>query len=119
MEAGEGVWLQEKGESREEQWAGGPALWSEAGAEGWHHSLCMSNSVCMLSRFSRVQLCVTYGLKPARLPCPWDSPGKKTGMGCRALLQGIFPIQELNSCLLCLLHLQVDSFTSSATQIPG
>ena len=35
-----------------------------------------------------------------------DSPGKKTGMGCHALLQGIFPIQGLNPCLLCLLHWQ-------------
>ena len=22
-----------------------------------------------------------------RLPCPWDSPGKNTGMGCHLLLQ--------------------------------
>ena len=29
-----------------------------------------------------------------------DSPGKNTGMGCHALLQGIFPTQELNLCLL-------------------
>ena len=25
--------------------------------------------------------------KPARLPCPWDSPGKNTGVGCHFLLQ--------------------------------
>ena len=25
--------------------------------------------------------------QPARLPCPWDSPGKNTGMGCHFLLQ--------------------------------
>ena len=29
--------------------------------------------------------------QPTRLPCPWDSPGKNTGVGCHALLQGIFP----------------------------
>ena len=23
--------------------------------------------------------------------CPWDSPGKGTGVGCHFLLQGIFP----------------------------
>ena len=28
-------------------------------------------------------------------------------MGCHALLQGIFPTQGLNLCLLCLLHWQV------------
>ena len=24
---------------------------------------------------------------PTRLPCPWDSPGKNTGVGCHFLLQ--------------------------------
>ena len=28
-----------------------------------------------------------------RLLCPWDFPGKNTGMGCCFLLQGIFPTQ--------------------------
>ena len=36
------------------------------------------------------------GLQSARLLCPWDSPGKNTGVGCHALLQGIFPIQGSN-----------------------
>ena len=31
-----------------------------------------------------------YALQPARRLCPWDSLGKNTGMGCHALLQGIF-----------------------------
>ena len=39
-----------------------------------------------------------YG--PARLLCPWDSPGKNTGVGCHALLQGIFPTQGSNSSLM-------------------
>ena len=29
---------------------------------------------------------------------------KNTGVGCHALLQGIFPTQESNLHLLCLLH---------------
>ena len=29
-----------------------------------------------------------HGLQPARLLCPWESPGKKTGVGCHFLLQG-------------------------------
>ena len=41
-----------------------------------------------------------HGLSPTRLLCPWDSPGKNTGMGCHSLLQGIFPIQGLNLGLL-------------------
>ena len=28
-----------------------------------------------------------HGLQPARLPRPWDSPGKNTGVGCHFLLQ--------------------------------
>ena len=37
-----------------------------------------------------------HGLWPARLLCPWDSPGKNTGVGCHALLQGMFPTQGSN-----------------------
>ena len=37
-----------------------------------------------------------HGLWPARLLCPWNSPGKDTGVGCCALLQGIFPTQGSN-----------------------
>ena len=36
------------------------------------------------------------GLQPARVLCPWRSPGKNTGVGCHALLQGTFPTQGLN-----------------------
>ena len=28
-----------------------------------------------------------HGLQPTRLPRPWDSPGKNTGVGCHFLLQ--------------------------------
>ena len=28
--------------------------------------------------------------------CPWDSPGKNTGVGCHFLLQGVFPSQGSN-----------------------
>ena len=58
---------------------------------------------------SVTQSCMTlrlHGLCPARLLCPWDSPGKNTGVGCHALLQGIFPTQRSNPCLL---HWQPDS----------
>ena len=51
-----------------------------------------------------------YGLQPTRFLCPWNSPGKCTGVGCHALLQGIFPTHQVNPCLLCLLHSQVGSF---------
>ena len=50
-----------------------------------------------------------HGLYPARFFCPWDFPGKNTGVGCHLLLQRTFPTQGSNPCLLCLLHWQVDS----------
>ena len=50
-----------------------------------------------------------YGLQTTSLFCPWDSPGKNTGVGCRAILQGIFPTQGSNPHLLCLLHWQAGS----------
>ena len=39
-----------------------------------------------------------HGLQPIRLFCPWDFPGKDTGVGF--LLQGIFPTQGSNPGLL-------------------
>ena len=50
-----------------------------------------------------------YGSQPDRLLCPWDSPGKNTGVGCYSHVQGIFLTQGLNPSPLCLLHWQVGS----------
>ena len=50
-----------------------------------------------------------HGLQLARLLCPWDFPGKNTGVNCHFLLQGIFPAQGLN---LGLLNLQANSLPS-------
>ena len=58
-----------------------------------------------------------YGLQLARLLCPWDSPGKSTGVGCRALLQGIFSTQGSNPSLLCLLHWEAVSLPLGASLI--
>ena len=60
---------------------------------------------------SIAKLCPTLcnRLQPARLPYPWDSPGKNIEAGCHFLLQGIFPNQGSNPSLLWLLHWQVDS----------
>ena len=55
--------------------------------------MCSATSV--MAHFLR-----PYGLYPARFLSPWGSLGKSTGVGCHALLQGIFPTQELNPGLL-------------------
>ena len=41
-----------------------------------------------------------HGLQSTRFLCPWDFPGKDTGVGCHFLLQGIFPTQGSNPGLL-------------------
>ena len=56
-----------------------------------------------------------HGHEPTRLLCPWDSPGKNTGMGCHVLLQGILPDLGMNPHLLFLSVLAGRFFTTSAT----
>ena len=65
---------------------------------------CVSHSVLSDSLRS-------HGLQPARLLCPWNSPGKNTGVSSHSLLQGIFLTQESNpgflhcrQILYCLSH---------------
>ena len=57
--------------------------------------------VCVFSGSVLSDSLQSHGLQPSRLFCPWDSPGKSTGVGCHFLLQGIFPTQESNlvSCI--------------------
>ena len=50
--------------------------------------------------------------------CPWDSLGKNTGVGCHALLQGIFLIQGSNPCLSLLLHLHMGSLPLAPPRKP-
>ena len=40
-----------------------------------------------------------HGLQPTRLLCPWDSPGKNTGVGCHFLLQCMKVKEVTQSCL--------------------
>ena len=61
---------------------------------------------CCLYANSYTTVLQPHGLWPTRLLCPWDFPGKNSGMGGHFLFQGLFPSQGLNPCLL---HWQVDS----------
>ena len=47
---------------------------------------------------------------PWTVACPWDFPGKNSGVGCHFLLQEIFPTQGLK---LRPLHWQADSLPGS------
>ena len=64
------------GFSRKEQWSGlpFPSPMHESEKWKWSHSV--------LSDSSR-----PHGLQPTRLLCPWDFPGKSTGVGCHCLNQ--------------------------------
>ena len=39
--------------------------------------------------------------QPTRLPCPWDSPGKNTGVGCHFLLQSMKVKSESEEAQSC------------------
>ena len=69
--------------------------------------------VCVVQVFSTqcVQLFATPWTIPARILCPWNSPGKNTGVGSHSFLQGIFTTQGWNPglpfctwILYCLSH---------------
>ena len=59
---------------------------------------------------SGIQLFAILWTVAARLSCPWNFPGKNTGVGCYLLLQGIFLTQGSNSHLL---NWQADSLLLS------
>ena len=65
-----------------------------------HHDLLPL--LLLLSRFSCVQLCVTCRQQLTRLLCPWDSPGKNTGVGCHFLLQWMEVKSESEVTQSCL-----------------
>ena len=44
-----------------------------------------------------------HRLQPARLPCPWDSPGKSTRVGCHFLLQRSSPPGD-QTCISCIVR---------------
>ena len=80
----------------QEGWSSG--VWKRA-VEGKNRNLGSEHLfVCSLRRVS-----LSLFVPPAGLLCPWNSPGKKTGVCCPFLLQGSSPL------LLHLLHWQVDS----------
>ena len=64
------------GFSRHEHWSGLPFPSPMHESEKW--------------KWSRLVISDSYwphGLQPTRLLCPWDFPGKSTGVGCHCLLQ--------------------------------
>ena len=79
--------------------------------------VCVCVCVCMLSVVS--SSLSAHGLQPARLLCPWEFPGRNTGVDCCVLLQGIFLSQGLNLSPLRLLHWQAGSLLWCCWHSPG
>ena len=51
------------------------------------HGLSFNATAAAKSLQSCLTLCNPHRRQPTRLPHPWDSPGKNTGVGCHFLLQ--------------------------------
>ena len=65
------------------------------------HNLESMISMMLLFSCSVLSDCLRpHRLQHARLLCPWNSPGKNTGVGCHSLSQGIFPTEGSNPGLL-------------------
>ena len=76
---------------------------------------CACVRACMLQLCST--LCDTMDTLFSLL-CRRNSPGKNFGVGCRALLQGIFPTQGSNPRLLSLLGWQAGSLRLQPLEKP-
>ena len=48
--------------------------------------------VCVRTCSGVSNFLLPHGLQPTRFLCPWNIPGKNTGVGCHFLLQGIFSV---------------------------
>ena len=55
--------------------------------------------------------------QPIRLPCPWDSPGKNTGVGCHFLLQCMKVKSQSEVVQLC--PTLSDSWTAAYQALPS
>ena len=62
---------------------------------------------CMLSHVWLLDL------QPARLLCPWNSPGKNTGLGCHFPLQGNLPDPTIKPASLAFPALAGGFFTTA------
>ena len=80
-------------------WASPPTLWAFLSSSEREavRLTSPSKSVSHSVVSNSLHPCELY---PTRLLCPWNSPGKNTGVGCHFLFQGIFPTQGLNPSLL-------------------
>ena len=89
--------------SRRQWWTGKPGMGSPLGLRE------SDNLAWVLSYFSHVWLFVTQWTVACQVPLSMGFSRQEYWSGLHALLQGIFPNQGSNPCLLCLLHWQAGS----------
>ena len=73
----------------------------------------------MLSRSVVSDSVIPWTIESARLLCPWNSPGKNTGVGSHSLLQGIFLTQRSKPGLLYCRGSPALQMDSLPTKPPG
>ena len=68
---------------------GGAALTDRLPGYTYYHWTCVMCLCCCCCCITSVvsESVRSHRRQPTRLPCPWDSPGKNTGVGCHFLLQ--------------------------------
>ena len=80
----------------------------ELDREAWHAAVLLL-LLLLLSHFSHVRLMRPNGRQPTRLPLPWDSPGKNTGVGCHFFLESMKVKSESEVAQSCpTLHDRMD-----------
>jgi len=101
---GPDLWWVEEGELQKALGWGNGTQWLYCSANlgfGWYFIQILPCCCC------KVALVVSdsvqpYRRQPARLPCPWDSPGKNTGVDCHFLLQCMKVKSESEGAQSCL-----------------
>ena len=76
---------------RQEHWSGLPFPSPMHESEKWKWSRSVASDFYQ-----------PHGLQPTRLLCPWDFPGKSTGVGCHCLLHISNFLEEISSLPILL-----------------
>ena len=66
------------------------------------HILCLLHAAAAAKSLQSCPTLRPHRRQPTRFPCPWDSPGKNTGVGCQFLLQCMKVKSESEVAQSCL-----------------
>ena len=84
-----------------------------------HVVMCVLLLLLLLSRYSHVDSVGPHRQQPTRLPHPWDSPGKNTGVGCHFLLHCMKVKSESEVAQSCLTLSDPMDFSLPGSSIHG